>query len=109
MRCKETVHRTRVTLFWKGDSFCSTSPLLPPLLSPPSTGLPIPFSPRVTLCLADPIEVKAVEGVRGEDGKVTIPQEAIEELHQKYLLSITEMFNKYKAAAGYPDAVLEIQ
>lgn len=72
-------------------------------------GLPIPFSPRVTLCLADPIEVTAVKGVKGEDGKVTIPQEAIEELHQKYIQSITEMFNRYKVAAGYPDAVLEVQ
>ena len=72
-------------------------------------GLPIPFSPRVTLCLGDAIEVNAVKGVKGEDGKVTIPQDAIEELHQKYILSITDMFNRYKAAAGYPDAVLEVQ
>jgi hypothetical protein len=72
-------------------------------------GLPIPFSPRVTLCLGDAIEVNAVKGVKGEDGKVTIPQDAIEELHQKYILAITDMFNRYKAAAGYPDAVLEVQ
>lgn len=80
----------------------SITPLPPP-------GLPVPFTPRVTLCLADPIEVEAVKGVKGDDGKVTIPQEAIEELHEKYIKSITEMFNKYKEAAGYPDAVLEVQ
>ena len=74
-----------------------------------NVGLPIPFSPRITLCLADPIEVSAVKPVKDENGAMRIPQEAIEELHLKYIQSITEMFNRYKAAAGYPDAVLEIQ
>lgn len=50
-----------------------------------------------------------MKGVKGEDGKVIIPQEAIEELHEKYIQSITEMFNRYKAEAGYPEAILEVQ
>jgi hypothetical protein len=63
----------------------------------------------VTLCLGDAIEVKAVKGVKGKDGQVIIPQEAIEELHQKYIQAMTDMFNRYKVEAGYPDAVLEVQ
>jgi hypothetical protein len=97
-----------VRLLARAHIFCPHYLLLSSF-SAPLPGLPVPFSPRVTLCLADPIEVTAVRGVEGPDGKVTIPQEAIEELHQKYILSITEMFDRYKAEAGYPDAVLEIQ
>lgn len=40
-------------------------------------GLPIPFTPRVTLCIGDPIPVKKWTG----EGKV--PAELIEELHNK--------------------------
>lgn len=65
-------------------------------------GLPIPFSPRVTLCIADPLPVEKWTG----DGPV--PAEKIEELHKRYLDSIQDLFDKYKSVAGYPDATLEI-
>jgi hypothetical protein len=66
-------------------------------------GLPIPFFPKVTITIADPIEVTKWEG----EGK--IPQDQVEALHAKYVTSIQELFDTYKAAAGYPDAVLEIE
>jgi len=67
-------------------------------------GLPIPFAPRVTLCVAEPLEVPKF--VLDEQGKV--PQAAIDELHARYLNSIQELFDRYKDKAGYPDAQLEV-
>lgn len=64
--------------------------------------LPIPFFPKVTLCVADPIIVKKWEG----DGPV--PSELIDEVHQKYALALKGLFDKYKTLAGYPNAELEI-
>jgi 1-acyl-sn-glycerol-3-phosphate acyltransferase len=66
-------------------------------------GLPIPFAPKVTLCIADPIPVE--KWTKNEP----IPQELIQALHEKYLASIQELFDRYKEAAGYKDAVLEIR
>lgn len=40
-------------------------------------GLPIPYTPKVTMCIAEPIEVKQYKG----EGK--IPQDMIDELHSK--------------------------
>jgi 1-acyl-sn-glycerol-3-phosphate acyltransferase len=65
-------------------------------------GLPIPYAPKVTLCIADPIPV---EKWKGPD---PIPQEVIEALQEKYLKAIQDVFDRYKEAAGYPDAQLEI-
>jgi diacylglycerol O-acyltransferase 2, plant len=67
-------------------------------------GLPmVPYAPRVTLCIADAIEVKKWEG----EGPV--PQELIEELQEKYAKAFQELFEKYKGVAGYPDSVLKVQ
>ena len=64
--------------------------------------LPIPYFPKVTLCIADPIKVNKW------DSDDPIPVELIEELHNKYINSLKDLFNKYKVLAGHPDAVLEI-
>ena len=59
---------------------------------------------QVTLVAAMPIKVaKWVETNGGP-----IPQHVIDDLHNTYISALTEVFNKYKAVAGYPDAVLEI-
>ena len=67
-------------------------------------GLPcVPLTPRVTMCIADPIPVKRWEGPG------PVPPEEIEALHQRYLTALRSMFDEYKGLAGYPDAVLEVQ
>ncbi|GMH56820.1 hypothetical protein TL16_g02228 [Triparma laevis f. inornata] len=63
--------------------------------------LPLPFLPKVTLCVADPIRVEKVEG--------EIPKELIESIHKEYIEAIKELFEKYKVKAGYPDAVLDVK
>lgn len=66
-------------------------------------GLPIvPYAPRITLCIGDPIEVKKWEG----EGPV--PSELIDELQKKYAASFVDLFEKYKGVAGYPDSQLII-
>ena len=65
--------------------------------------LPLPFLPKVTLCIADPVEVTKWEG-EGE-----IPEDIIEDLHAKYIASIVDLFEKHKAVAGYPDAELLVK
>eukprot|EP01038_Epipyxis_sp_PR26KG_P007766 gene7766-10551_t len=67
-------------------------------------GLPIPFSPRVSLCIGDPIDPPVWDKSKQE----SIPPEMIEELHQRFLKSMIDLFEKYKVEAGYPDAKLEI-
>jgi hypothetical protein len=37
-----------------------------------------------------------------------VPEHLIDELHARFLKDMVELFDKYKAAAGYPDAVLEV-
>jgi diacylglycerol O-acyltransferase 2, plant len=66
-------------------------------------GLPIPFAPRVTMCFGDPLQVRCWTG------EGPIPDELVETLHREYIEGIREVFERYKAAAGYPDAKLEIQ
>lgn len=66
-------------------------------------GLPIPFCPKVTMVICEPLPVVKWTG-EGE-----IPMEMIDDLHNKYIQSIQEGFDKYKALAGYPDAVLNIE
>ena len=59
---------------------------------------------QVTLVAAMPIKVtKWVETNSGP-----IPQHVIDDLHSTYISALSEVFNQYKAVAGYPDAVLEI-
>lgn len=66
-------------------------------------GLPIvPYAPKVTLCIGDPIEVKKWEG------EGSVPAELIDELQQKYATSFLELFEKYKSVAGYPESKLII-
>eukprot|EP00607_Mallomonas_marina_P010685 CAMPEP_0182422626 /NCGR_PEP_ID=MMETSP1167-20130531/8353_1 /TAXON_ID=2988 /ORGANISM="Mallomonas Sp, Strain CCMP3275" /LENGTH=289 /DNA_ID=CAMNT_0024600827 /DNA_START=381 /DNA_END=1250 /DNA_ORIENTATION=+ len=65
-------------------------------------GLPIPFTSRLTMVFADPIPVERWTG------EGPIPEDKIEDLHGKYLESLTQLFEKYKASAGYPEAQLEI-
>jgi diacylglycerol O-acyltransferase 2, plant len=67
-------------------------------------GLPmVPFAPRITLCIADPIEVEKWTG----EGPV--PEQMIEELQQKYAQAFRDLFEKYKGVAGYADSHLKIQ
>ena len=82
-------------------------------------GLPIPFATKVIpwtgresfllvilmkhlqvcICLGEPIEVEKVE-------KPT--EEQINKLQAEYIEKIHQLFESHKAAAGYPDAVLQI-
>lgn len=65
-------------------------------------GLPVPFTPKVTLCIGDAIDPPKWDGT----GKV--PSELIEHLHTELLAAMVELFESYKVEAGYPDAQLEI-
>ena len=65
-------------------------------------GLPIPFTPKVTMCIGEPL---AVEKWTGEG---RIPDDVIDELHQRYIDAIQNLFDKYKVHVGYPDAALEV-
>lgn len=62
--------------------------------------LPVPYYPKLTMCCADPIYVSKQE-------KPT--EEQIDALHSQYLKALHETFDKYKAAAGYPDSILEVK
>lgn len=63
----------------------------------------IPYTPKVTLVIGEPIEVEKWDATKGP-----IPDDQIEELHERYIDSIQELFERYKEVAGYPDAVLNI-
>jgi diacylglycerol O-acyltransferase 2, plant len=65
--------------------------------------LPIPYFPKVSMVMAEPITVEKWTG----DGPV--PSNLIDELHDRYLATLVKLFDDYKAIAGYPDAVLEIE
>lgn len=67
-------------------------------------GLPIPFTPKVTIVVGEPI----TPPTEGWDGVGPVPFELIEKLHQTYMDKITELFDKYKADCGCSDAVLQI-
>jgi hypothetical protein len=64
-------------------------------------GLPIPYSPKVTMVIGDPIPLPSVEGEKGMD-------EAVNTLHAQFMEQMQALFDKYKAAAGYPDAILHV-
>lgn len=69
-------------------------------------GLPfVPFAPKCSLCLGPPLKLPAETTASGE---MRTDEERIEELHKAYMISITQLFEHYKAEAGYPDAKLEI-
>ena len=77
--------RTGITVFWG------------------QYGLAIPFTPKVTMLFGDPITPPSHSG-----GEEPVPSELIDQLHDEYINAITDMFNKYKAECGYPEATLEI-
>lgn len=64
-------------------------------------GLPIPYSPRVTLCVGDPIPIPQVSEECPLD-------QAIELLHGQFVQEMVKLFDDYKTLAGYPQAELEI-
>lgn len=67
-------------------------------------GLPIPFTPKVTMVIGDHIpNPKLPENCTPEEKNA-----AIEELHAKFISEIQKLFDTYKAAAGYPDAKLHV-
>jgi hypothetical protein len=65
--------------------------------------------------LLSPLQVTCVMGepivppkwTKGKDGD-SIPDALVDQLHAQFLADMHALFNKYKAAAGYPDAVLEV-
>ena len=61
-------------------------------------GLPLPYLCDATIVMGDPIPV---------DGDASC-QADVDKLHQRYLFELTALFDKYKAAAGYPEATLTI-
>ena len=67
-------------------------------------GLPIPYSPRVSQVLGSPIPPPVWDVSKGP-----IPEALIDELHAAFLKQICELFDTYKSAAGYPDAVLDVR
>jgi hypothetical protein len=70
--------------------------------------------PKCKLLLS-PLQVTCVMGepivppkwTKGKDGD-SIPDTLVDQLHAQFLADMQALFNKYKAAAGYPDAVLEV-
>ena len=66
-------------------------------------GLPIPFTPRVTMVFADPLPVTKWNP---QDGP--IPKKLIEDLHEQYETAIKDVFDRYKVVAGYPGVELQI-
>ena len=67
-------------------------------------GLPIPYSPRVSQVLGSPIPPPVWDVSKGP-----IPEALIDELHATFLKQMCELFDTYKSAAGYPDAVLDVR
>jgi len=57
-------------------------------------GLPLPFCPKVTMTINDPIMVQKYVG----GGKV--PDAMVDALHGKYMESLVELFEDYKLGAG---------
>lgn len=65
-------------------------------------GLPIPFTPRVTMVFGKPIPIPHVEN---DDERRSRTNDL---LHAEFLRQMQELFDKNKAAAGYPDATLQV-
>lgn len=65
-------------------------------------GLPIPYSPKVTMVLGDPIPVPQIADDDEKHSK------AIEALHSQFMVDMKALFEKYKTVAGYANAELEI-
>ena len=66
--------------------------------------LPIPLSPRITMAVGRSLPMPKYK--LDDDGN--IPEQVINQYHEKYLSEMQTLFDKYKEAAGYVDAKLEI-
>jgi hypothetical protein len=66
-------------------------------------GTPVPYAPRVTMVMGEPIHPPKWDKELGP-----IPVDAIEELHASFLKQMLELFDRYKGAAGYPESQLEV-
>jgi len=66
-------------------------------------GLPVPFTPRLTIVVGQSLPLP-----KGWNGKGEVPQRLVNEYHAAYLQEIEALFENYKAAAGHPNAVLEV-
>ena len=66
-------------------------------------GLPIPFPVSLSYVFGEPVAPpKAAR--EGEE----VDKKAIEDFYDRYVASLRNAFDKYKAAAGYPDAELQV-
>lgn len=65
--------------------------------------LPIPYTPRVSMCLGRPILIKRWSG----EGPV--PDELVDDLHKKYIQAIQDLFETHKVEAGHADSHLEVR
>ena len=65
--------------------------------------LPVPLAPPhgLTIAIAEPLPSRRAVGT-------TPTEEEIQALHTEYAKAMLELFDEYKAAAGYPDAQLQI-
>ena len=65
---------------------------------------------QVTCVMGDPIVPPKWEKTNSSSGSAVerIPEELVDQLHAQFLREMQTLFDKYKAAAGYPDAVLEV-
>jgi hypothetical protein len=57
--------------------------------------------------IVPPKWVRSTDAAEGKNGS-RIPDELVDALHKQFEHDMTALFDKYKAAAGYPDAVLEV-
>ena len=64
----------------------------------------VPYTPRVTMVFAEPLPVVHWDRASG----APVPQALLEDLHAQYMVAMRSLFLKYRDAAGYPDAELEI-
>lgn len=81
-------------------------PLLPLYSLSGLVSLKIPYLPRVTFAVGNPIAPPTDWPGKGEG--LACPQALMEEMHNKEIEEFQRLFRNYKAAAGYPDADLEI-
>ena len=66
-------------------------------------GLPIPYTPQISLVMGAPIFVpKTPEGEK-------VKEEVLEKALDDYVDSLKALHNKYKADAGFPDRVLQVR
>lgn len=62
----------------------------------------------MTCVIGEPIVPPKWEKKAGDPAGSRIPDALVDELHARFLKDMQELFDRYKAAAGYPDAVLEV-